>query len=108
MKMVMAIVRPERERAVVSAIEKAGFFAYTRYAVFGRGRQRGIQVGPVHYEELSKVCLIIVVEDEAVDRLVDTLRIAACTGNPGDGKVFVSNLKTVRSIRKQRSSVESR
>lgn len=106
MKMIMAIVRPEKEQEVISAIEKAGFFAFTRLPGLGRGRQRGIQVGPVRYEELSKVCFMIAVEEDEVDRVVDTLRIAACTGNPGDGKVFVSSLKEVRSIRQQATTLE--
>lgn len=101
MKRIMAIVRPEKEQDVISAIEKTGFYAFTRFSSFGRGRQRGIHVGAVHYEELAKVSLMIVVEDDEVDRLVDTLRIAACTGNPGDGKIFVSHLKEARAIRKQ-------
>ncbi len=101
MKMIVAIVRPEKERDVISEIEKTGVFSFTRYATLGRGRQRGIQVGAVHYEEMPKITLMIAVEEAEVERVVDTLRIAACTGNPGDGKIFVSNLKEARSIRKE-------
>ncbi len=76
--------------------------SFIQFPGIGRGRQRGIQVGSVHYEEIAKVSLMIVVEEAEVDRVVDTIRIAACTGNPGDGKIFVSNLKEVRAIRKER------
>lgn len=99
--MVQAIVRPEKEREVIASLEKAGFYPFTRQAVFGRGRQRGIQVGPVRYEELSKVWLMIAVEEPEVDRVVDTIKIAARTGNPGDGKIFVSRLAEARAIRKE-------
>ncbi|WDT77582.1 MAG: P-II family nitrogen regulator [Candidatus Manganitrophus sp.] len=98
MKMVQAMVRPEKEGEVIAGLEKAGFISLTRQAVFGRGRQRGIQVGPVRYEELPKVWLMLVVEAEEVDRVVDTIKIAARTGNPGDGKIFVSTLAEARSI----------
>ncbi|HLG21761.1 MAG TPA: P-II family nitrogen regulator [Candidatus Manganitrophaceae bacterium] len=100
MKMVQAIIRPEREREVIASLEKAGFYPFTRQGVFGRGRQRDIQVGPVRYEELAKVWLMIVVDEDEVDRLLDTLKIAARTGNPGDGKLFVSTLAEARSVRK--------
>ena len=100
MKMVQAIIRPEKEREVIANLEKAGFYPFTRQGVFGRGRQRGIQVGPVRYEELAKVWLMIVVNEDELDRLLDTLKIAARTGNPGDGKLFVSTLAEARSVRK--------
>jgi len=101
MKMVQAIVRPEKEQAVISALEKSGFFAFTRLAVSGRGRQRGIQVGSVRHEELQKIWLMVSCEDAEVDRVVDAIKIAACTGNPGDGKIFVSTLQEARSMRKE-------
>jgi len=100
MKMIQAIIRPEKEQEVISTLEKSGFFPYTRLSVSGRGRQRGIQVGSVRYEELSKVWLMLVVNENEVDRVVDTIKIAARTGNPGDGKLFVSTLTEARSVRK--------
>ncbi len=102
MKLVQAIVRPEKEQEVILALEKSGFFAFTRLQVSGRGRQRGIQVGSVRYEELQKIWLMISCEDAEIDRVVDAIQIAACTGNPGDGKIFVSRLQEARPIRKVR------
>ncbi len=100
MKIVQAMIRPERERSVVASLEKAGIFPYTRHAVFGRGRQRGLRVGSVHYEELAKVSMMLVVEDADAARTVDAIKTAAHTGNPGDGKIFVSTLVEARTIRK--------
>lgn len=97
-KMIQAIVRPEQEDAVISALEKEGIYPFTRQSVFGRGRQRGIAVGNVRYEELAKVCLMIVVEENQMDRAIGAIKIAACTGNPGDGKIFVSTLTESRTI----------
>jgi nitrogen regulatory protein PII 1 len=99
MKMIQAIIRPEREKEVLATLEKAGIYPFTRQWVFGRGRQRGIQVGQVRYEELSKVWLMIVVEEGEADRVVDTIKISARTGNPGDGKIFVSTLADAITIR---------
>lgn len=102
MKLVQAIVRPEKEQEVILALEKSGFFAFTRLPVSGRGRQRGIALGSVRYEELQKICLMISCENEEADRVVDAIKIAACTGNPGDGKIFVSGLQEVRSVHRGR------
>lgn len=106
MKMIQAIIRPEKEKEVITSLEKAGIHAFTRTAVFGRGRQKGIQVGPVRYEELAKICLWVVVKDEVTDRAVETIKIAARTGNPGDGKIFVSTLTESRTLRTQSKDPE--
>jgi nitrogen regulatory protein PII 1 len=99
MKMIQALVRPEKAHDVIDSLEKAGIHAFTRLEVFGRGRQKGIQVGPVRYEELAKVWLMVVVDDDKADRVTETMKIAARTGNPGDGKIFLSSLADVRTIR---------
>ena len=97
-KMIQAIIRPEKEDEVVAALEKEGIFPFTRQSVFGRGRQRGIEVGHVRYEELAKVWLMLAVEEAECDRAVSAIKIAACTGNPGDGKIFVASLTSARTI----------
>jgi len=98
-KMIQAIIRPEREKEVLATLEKAGIYPFTRQWVFGRGRQKGIQVGQVRYEELAKVWLMIVVEEDEADRVVDTIKITARTGSAGDGKVFVSTLSDALTLR---------
>lgn len=99
MKMVWAILRPEKTADAIASLEKAGFYAFTRLDVMGRGRQKGLIVGSSRYEELAKTKLMLVVEDHEAERAVETLKIAARTGNPGDGKIFVSSLGAVYSIR---------
>ena len=99
MKMIQAVVRPEKEKDVIASLEKAGIKGFTRLDVVGRGRQKGLQVGPVHYEELAKVWLMVVVKEADVDRAVETIKIAARTGNTGDGKVFVTPLVESRTVR---------
>jgi len=99
MKMVQAIIRPEKEKEVLASLEKAGIKGFTRLDVVGRGRQKGLHVGPVHYDELAKVWVMIAVTADDADRAVETIKIAARTGNPGDGKVFVTSLVESRTIR---------
>lgn len=107
MKMIQAIVRPEKAGDVVLSLEKTGILALTRLDVMGHGRQRGIHVGTIHYAEIAKVFFMIVVGDQDMDRAVNAIRIAACTGNPGDGKIFVSNLLEARTIRESGAVVAS-
>ena len=99
MKMIQAIIRPEKEKAVLASLGKAGVHAFTRLEARGRGRQKGIQVGPVRYEEMAKTWLMVVVQDDLAERAVETIKIAAQTGNPGDGKIFMSSLKEARTVR---------
>jgi nitrogen regulatory protein PII 1 len=99
MKMIRAIVRPECANIVSDALEEAGFSSMTKMSVFGRGRQKGITVGNVHYDEIPKTLILIVVEDESVDEVLKVIRYKAYTGNEGDGKIFVSPVEQVRTVR---------
>ncbi|AVX21433.1 MAG: P-II family nitrogen regulator [Bacillota bacterium] len=99
MLMIRAIIRPEREKQTVEALANAGFISLTKMYVFGRGRQKGIQVGPIVYDELPKVQLMLVVQDEEADKAVKIIENTARTGNIGDGKIFVSPVEEVYTIR---------
>jgi len=93
MVMIRAIVRPERIDAVLSALMDAGFPAVTKINVVGRGKQRGIKIGDITYDELPKELVLIVVKDADKDYVVKTIISAARTGDKGsfgDGKIFVS------------------
>ena len=99
MKMIKAIIRPEKEELAVKQLEQIGICALTKWDVLGRGRQRGIQVGGTVYPELPKVCLMLVVEDEEAAPVIEALMTAAYTGQPGDGRVFVSEIESSYVIR---------
>jgi nitrogen regulatory protein PII 1 len=99
MKMIRAIVRPEKEDDIVLALEGAGFPAMTKAHVFGRGKQKGLQVGPVHYDLLPKVLLILVVNDDDVTKVMAVITDNSKTGFIGDGKIFVSEVEEAYTIR---------
>jgi len=99
MKMIRCVVRPEKEFDVVKNLEKSGFMAYTKIDVLGRGKQRGIQIGSAKYDDLAKTMFMLVVEDEEIPRALDSLKNGARTGNPGDGKIFVTDVDEVFTIR---------
>jgi nitrogen regulatory protein PII 1 len=99
MKMVRAFVRPEKEQEIAQALEGAGHGSLTKMPVFGRGKQKGLQVGPIYYDELPKTLLMLVVEDEAVAGVVELIEDKARTGFIGDGKIFVSPVEEAYTIR---------
>jgi nitrogen regulatory protein PII 1 len=99
MKMIRAFIRPEKEQEVVLALEGAGFPSLTKMPVFGRGKQKGLQVGPVHYDELPKTLIMMVVDDEDAGKVIGLINEKARTGFVGDGKIFVSPVETVYTVR---------
>jgi nitrogen regulatory protein PII 1 len=99
MKMIRAFIRPEKEQEVVLALEGAGFPSLTKMPVFGRGKQKGLQVGPVHYDELPKTLLMMVVDDDEEERVTAIIQEKARTGFIGDGKVFISLVDRAYTVR---------
>ena len=104
MKLITAIVRPEAAPACQRALADAGIVGFTRWDVIGRGRQQGIKVGDIVYEELAKEMLYVVVEDAAKDEAVDLIIQTARTGeagNSGDGRVFVTDIAEAYTVSQQ-------
>ncbi|KAF5416414.1 MAG: putative nitrogen regulatory PII-like protein [Candidatus Methanogaster sp.] len=99
MQMIRAIIRPEKVDSVVDSLDAEGFCAFTRIDVFGRGRQKGIRIGPTVYDELAKVMLMIAANDEDIDEIIKVIEDAARTGSFGDGKIFVSPIEEAYTIR---------
>lgn len=101
MKLVTAIVRPEKVGDVINALEEHGYYAYSKWMVLGRGKEKGIQVGDVIYRQMAKEMLYIAVEDKEKDEVVDIIIESgkSCdVGSYGDGKVFVSDYQEVYTI----------
>jgi nitrogen regulatory protein PII 1 len=101
MIMVRAIVRPEKVDEVMAALMYAGFPAVTKMDVYGRGKQRGMKVGEVTYDELPKELLFTVVQDDDKDFVVETIVKAARTGSKGafgDGKIFVTPVEEAYTV----------
>ena len=101
MIMVRAIIRPEKSDEVLAALMYAGFPAVTKMDVFGRGKQRGMKIGEVTYDELPKEMIFTVIDDNDKDFVVETIIKAARTGSKGafgDGKVFVSSVDEVYTV----------
>ena len=101
MLMVRAIIRPEKVGIVLSELLAAGFPAVTKMDVFGRGKQKGVKVGEVFYDEIPKEMLLCVVADEDKDDVVKVIMRNARTGangNFGDGRIFISPVEEAYTI----------
>lgn len=101
MLMIRAIVRPEKSSKVMKALFEAGYVAVTKVPVVGRGKQRGIKIGEVTYDELPKEMLISVIKDEDKDFCVNTIMDAARSeagGAYGDGKIFITPVDEAYTI----------
>ena len=101
MIMIRAIIRPEKTDEVLAALMDAGFPAVTKMDVYGRGKQRGMKIGEVTYDELPKEMIFTVVREADKDYVVKVIMQAARTGNKGafgDGKIFVSPVEEVYTV----------
>lgn len=101
MIMIRAIVRPEKADEVLAALMDAGFPAVTKYSVSGRGKQRGIKIGEVTYDEIPKTMLMSVVQESDKEFVINTIMDAARSGTKGafgDGKIFVAEVEDVYTI----------
>jgi nitrogen regulatory protein PII 1 len=101
MVLVRSIIRPEKVGIVLSELLSAGFPAVTKMDVFGRGKQKGIVIGDVQYNEIPKEMLFIVINDEDKDDVVKIIMRNARTGekgNFGDGRIFISQVLDAYTI----------
>jgi nitrogen regulatory protein P-II 1 len=109
MKMIKAIIKPERFEFVKKALEDKGFISMTITEVKGRGTQKGIALeyrgGLMMVDLLPKIQIEIVVRDADVDNLVTTITDSARTGKIGDGKIFI--LPIEKSIRIRTGELET-
>lgn len=108
MYLLRAIVRPEKSSVVMKALFDAGFSAVTKLSVFGRGKQRGLKVGNVTYDELPKDLLMIVIPEKDKDFVIETIMEAARSGEKGqfgDGKIFVTPVEETYTISSGRKEV---
>jgi nitrogen regulatory protein PII 1 len=99
MKMIRAIVRPDKAETVVNSLSDSGYVALTKMDVIGRGQQKGIQLDNIYYDELPKVMLMLVTPSEEISKVVDIINETAFTGNFGDGKIFISPVEEVYTVR---------
>ena len=101
MIMIRSIVRPEKVDDVLAALMEAGFPGVTKMSVVGRGKQRGIKIGEITYDEIPKEMLLTVVQNQDKEFAIQTIIKAARTGDKGafgDGRIFVVPVEAAYTI----------
>lgn len=103
MKLIVAVVRPDRVQAVLEALFRAEVRGLTLSRVQGHGGEiESVQTyrgTTVKMELVEKVRFEIGVSEPFVDVTVDAIRRAAATGEVGDGKIFVLPVDSIVRIR---------
>ncbi len=103
MKKVEAIIRPFQVDVLKEALQEIGIRGMTISEVKGYGRQKGhteIYRGAEYIVDfLPKVKVELVVKDDRVDEVVETVVKTARTGKIGDGKVFIVPVEKAIRIR---------
>jgi nitrogen regulatory protein P-II 1 len=103
MMLVTAIVRPFALADIRTGLDRLDITGMTVGEVSGYGRQRGhtevYRGDDYHVELVPKVRIELVVDDDLVEKVIDTVRQSAHTGKVGDGKVWVTPVVTVVRVR---------
>jgi nitrogen regulatory protein PII len=103
MKLITAIVKPFKLDDVKTALRDAGVQGMTVTEVQGFGRQRGhteVYRGQEYtIDFVPKVRIEILVDEDTLDSVLDTIVAAAKTDKIGDGKIWVTSVDSIVRIR---------
>jgi len=103
MKKIEAIIKPFKLDEVKDALNAIGIKGMTVTEVKGYGRQKGhteVYRGAEYVVDfIPKIKLEIIIQEEQVDQVLDTIIKVARTGKIGDGKIFVLPVERVIRVR---------
>ena len=105
MKKIEAIIRENKFQDVKNTLTKLGVKGMTTFEVRGRGNQMGVtgtddasvdneNDGLVPKRKIEIVCI-----EEELNKIVNSIASNASTGEPGDGKIFITDVLDVVRIR---------
>ena len=103
MKLIIAIIQPDKLLDVKEALFKSKIYKMTVSNVIGAGTQKGYKESYrgviTDVNLLKKIKIEIVVNDDTLETVIDTIIKSAWTGNIGDGKIFVIDVVDCIKIR---------
>ena len=103
LKKVEAIIREDKLNDVKEALKEMGIVGLNVFEIRGHGRQGGIKLagrsGSYQVDLLPKIQVNIVLSEQNLDEVLDTIMKAAYTGEAGDGLIFVYPVDEVIRIR---------
>lgn len=113
MKRIEAIIRPSKQPAVLASLAQLGVTNVTVIDTLGLARQPGYSqiYEPAKTNDetqtglVPKRLLLLFVEDSEVQPVLDVIQPIALTGDPGDGKIAISQLDQLVRIRPKTVSV---
>ncbi len=111
MKYIIAIIKPGKLDEVREALTSLGVTGMTVTEVRGFGRQKGhkelYRGAEYTVDFLPKIKIEAAVDEEIVQRVIETVKSSARTGKIGDGKIFVMSLDDAVRIRTGETGVEA-
>jgi nitrogen regulatory protein PII len=111
MKMVVAVIRPNKLDEVKKALEEEGIRGITISEVHGHGRQQGhseIFRGKEYFVDMiPKSRLEVATPDDRVENVITAICKTAQTGEIGDGKIFILPMDNAYRIRTGETGVEA-
>lgn len=103
MKRIEAIIRPEQIEDIKECLKPLGTNGISIYQIMGSGCQRGwkefIRGTEVDFNFLPKIKVELIVENGKEDEVIDCIIKTIKTGEIGDGKIFISDIKDAVRIR---------
>jgi nitrogen regulatory protein P-II 1 len=103
MKLITAVIRPERLALVKEALFRAGITGLSMWRVTGHGGEQEVvqhyRGTTVVHDFREKIRLEMAVSEQFVDAAIDAIVEGARTGEVGDGKIFVQPIEQVIRIR---------
>jgi nitrogen regulatory protein P-II 1 len=109
MTKIEAIIRPNKFEAVKEALIQMKVEGMTVTEVRGHGRQKGhtevFRGREYEVDLLPKIKLELVLQDELVESVIESILTSAYTGKIGDGKIFVYKLDNAIRIRSQERGI---
>ncbi len=103
MKKIEAIIRPEKFEIIKDTLIEEGYGGMSVAEIKGQGNNKGVsQVwkGKRYRVDLLPMTKIdLVVPDDALEKVVETIIDVSQTGSIGDGKIFISEISNVHRIR---------
>ena len=111
MKLVTAVIKPFKLDDVRESLSEIGVQGITVTEVKGFGRQNGhteLYRGAEYVVDfLPKIKLEIAIDDNLVEKVIESITSSANTGKIGDGKIFVTNLEQIIRIRTGETGAEA-
>jgi len=103
LKKIEAIIKPFKLDEVKESLNEIGVSGLTVLEAKGFGRQKGhtelYRGAEYAVDFLPKIKLEFIVEDNSLEKVIETIQRSAHTGRIGDGKIFISNIEEIIRIR---------